>query len=103
MHRHFKAEFFRVLANPTRLRILDALRSGELTVGEIQEELGAEQSTVSQHLSSLRSINFVQSRRQGTSVWYSVSDPLVWKMLDIAREIYERQLRAGKKMLEKLG
>lgn len=103
MVRHFKAEFFRVLSNPTRIRILDALRDGEMTVGDIQDELEAEQSTVSQHLAALRSINFVQTRREGTLMWYSVSDPAIWKLLDVAREIYERQLRRNQAMLETLG
>lgn len=103
MLRHFKAEFFRVLSNPTRLRILDLLRGGEMTVGEIREELDIEQSTVSQHLAALRTIDFVQTRREGTSMWYSVTDPAIWKLLDVARDIYERQLKRGRTMLKELG
>ncbi len=101
--RHFKAEFFRGLSHATRLRILDLLRDGEMTVGDIQEALDAEQSTVSQHLAALRAINFVEARREGTSVWYSVTDPAIWKLLDVARDIYERQLRKNQVMLETLG
>lgn len=103
MLRHFKAEFFRALSNPTRLRILDLLRDGEMTVGDIREELQAEQSTVSQHLAALRTIDFVQTRREGASIWYSVTDPAIWKLLDVARDIYERQLKRGRTMLEELG
>jgi DNA-binding transcriptional ArsR family regulator len=103
MLRHFKAEFFRVLANPTRIRILDLLRDGELTVGDIQYQLEVEQSTVSQHLSALRAINFVETRREGTSMWYSVSDPAIWQLLDVARDIYERQLHKNRMMLKQLG
>ena len=103
MLRHFKAEFFRVLSHPTRIRILDLLRDGELTVGDIQDQLEIEQSTVSQHLAALRTINFVETRREGTSMWYSVSDPAIWQLLDVAREIYERQLRKNRMMLKQLG
>jgi ArsR family transcriptional regulator, arsenate/arsenite/antimonite-responsive transcriptional repressor len=103
MLRHFKAEFFRVLSHPTRLRILDLLRRGEMTVGDIRDELGIEQSTVSQHLAALRTIDFVKTRREGTSMWYSVSDPGIWKLLDVARDIYERQLKRGRSMLKELG
>jgi DNA-binding transcriptional ArsR family regulator len=73
---------------------VDALRDGEMTVGDLQDELKMEQSSVSQHLAILRSRDFVQARREGTSVYYSVSDPAIWKLLDIARDIYKRQLRS---------
>ena len=100
MVRQFKAEFFRALSHPTRLRILDALRGGAMTVGDIQDELNFEQSTVSQHLAALRVIDFVQARREGTSVWYSVTDPAIWKLLDVARAIYERQIERSRASLE---
>jgi len=100
MLRHFKAEFFKTLAHPMRIRILDALRDGELTVGQLQRALEAEQSHVSQHLAALRAKDFVQARRAGTSVWYSVSDPGIWRLLDAAREIYERQLNQQQATLE---
>ena len=83
-----------------RIRILDALKDGELTVGDLQVRLSAEQSTVSQHLAALRSKELVSGRREGTTVKYSVSDPAIWQLLDIAREIYERQLKSHQMMLE---
>jgi ArsR family transcriptional regulator len=92
MLRHFKAEFFKTLSHPTRIRILDALRDGELTVRDLQEKLDIEQSTASQHLAALRAREFGVARRDGTSVWYRVSDTSIWKLLDIARDVYERQL-----------
>ncbi len=102
MLRHFKAEFFKTLGHPTRIRILDALRDGELTVGDLQQRLKAEQSAVSQHLAALRSRDFVHARRVGTSVWYSVADAAIWELLDIARDIYERQLSSNRAMFEAL-
>ncbi|MHB1551046.1 MAG: ArsR/SmtB family transcription factor [Vulcanimicrobiaceae bacterium] len=100
MLRDFKAEMFKLLAHPMRIGILDALRDGELTVGELQQRLAAEQSTVSQHLAMLRTGDFVQARREGTSVWYTVSDAGVWQLLDTARSIYERRLEKNHAMLD---
>jgi ArsR family transcriptional regulator len=98
--RSFKAELFKTLSHALRLRILDILRDGELTVGELQRRLGAEQSSISQHLAALRAHDLVRARRVGTSVWYSVTDPELWRLLDIARTIYERQLRDRQAHLE---
>jgi len=100
MVRHFKAELFKSLSHPMRIRILDALRDGELTVGELQERLSAEQPTVSQHLAALRGKELVHGHRVGTSVRYAVSDPGIWQMLDLARDLYERQLKNHQVMLE---
>jgi ArsR family transcriptional regulator len=102
MLRHFKAEFFKTLSHPTRIRILDALRDGELTVRDLQERLDLEQSTASQHLSALRAKDFVVARRDGASVWYSVADRSIWKLLDIAHDIYERQLHTVRARFESL-
>ena len=97
----FKAELFRALANPVRIRILEVLReSGSLTVSEIQQRVGVEPSNVSQHLSVLRGHGLVATRREGTSIWYSVASPELFKLLDVARAIFERQLTAQTRMLK---
>ena len=98
--RHFKAEIFKALSHPMRIRILDALREGEMTVGALQQVLGTEQPTVSQHLAALRAHDFVRAMRDGTSIRYSVADPAIWQLLDIARDMYERQLRERQALLE---
>jgi DNA-binding transcriptional ArsR family regulator len=100
--RHFKAEFFKTLAHPMRIRILDALREGELSVAELQERLGAEQSTVSQHLAALRSKELVNWQREGTSVKYTVADSAIWQILDAAGAFYERQLREHEAILRNI-
>jgi DNA-binding transcriptional ArsR family regulator len=99
--RDFKAELFKALSHPTRISILDALRHGEMTVGDLQDALRIEQSNVSQHLAALRARDLVTARREGTSIWYRVSDPALWKLLDIVRTIYERQVRRSHMMLER--
>ena len=90
--RHFKADFFKILAHPTRIRILDALREVPLTVAELQESLALEQPNVSQHLAVLRAKGFVESTREGTSVRYAIADAAILQLLDTARDIYDRQL-----------
>lgn len=101
MH-NFKAELFKTLAHPTRLGILDALRGGELTVGDVQEKLDVAQSTASQHLAALRARGLVEARRNGTSVFYHVTDRAIWDLLDLARDIYERQLHRDRQKFEAL-
>jgi DNA-binding transcriptional ArsR family regulator len=88
----FKAEFFKALAHPVRITILELLRYGELTVGELQERLSIDASSVSQQLAVLRSRNIVDSRRTGTNVFYTVRDPAVLQVLDVARTIFDNHL-----------
>lgn len=97
----FKADLFRTLASPVRIRILEALRvRGDLTVGEIHQSVGVEPSNVSQHLGILRSHGLVTTRREGTSIWYSVAATDVYELLDVARGIFEKQLTKQSRMLE---
>lgn len=88
----FKAEFFKALAHPTRIRILEALRNGEKNVTELQCCLKIEASSVSQQLAILRMKNIVVGRKVGTSVHYSVRDPQIFQLLDVARGIFNNQL-----------
>lgn len=89
---NFKADFFKALANPLRIKILDELRGGELTVSDIRERLAVELPNVSQQLSVLKSKNLVRSRKQGNNIYYSCSDPAIWKLLDVAKELFNNQL-----------
>jgi len=98
----FKAEFFKALSHPLRIRILDELRNGEVTVGDLTSRLGVEQSTLSQQLAILRNRDFILSRKSGSNVFYSVRDPAVFRLLDVAREIFNNQLIDVKNMLSQL-
>jgi ArsR family transcriptional regulator len=88
----FKAEFFKALAHPVRITILELLRNGEQTVGELQERLAIDLSSVSQQLAVLRSRNIVDGRRTGTNVFYTIRDPAVFQLLDMARTIFDNHL-----------
>jgi DNA-binding transcriptional ArsR family regulator len=90
--RAFKAKLFKALAHPTRVKIVDLLRGDARTVSELQAELRIEPSSVSQQLAVLRAQNVVQARREGTSVYYTVRDPQVFLLLDVARRIFDAHL-----------
>jgi ArsR family transcriptional regulator len=87
----FKAAFFKALAHPTRIEILEQLRCGEQCVNDLQVAIGIDQSTVSQQLALLRGRNIVESRKEGTSVYYRVRDPLIFQLLDGAKAICNNQ------------
>jgi len=88
----FKAEFFKALAHPLRIRIIDALRDGESGVNDLSVRLGVEQTTLSQQLAILRNRNIVVGRKNGSNVFYSVRDPAMFRFLDVAREIFNNHL-----------
>jgi DNA-binding transcriptional ArsR family regulator len=98
----FKAEFFKTLAHPARLAILNHLRSSEKNVNELQTLLDADQSTVSQQLARLRTGNLVDTRKEGTTVYYSIRDPLIFDLMDIAREIFNRHLVSYNELLQQV-
>lgn len=98
----FKAEFFKALAHPLRISILDALRDGERTVAEISEKFQVEPANASQQLAVLRNRNIILARKAGANVYYSVSDPTVFKLLDVAREIFNNHLIGVRSILEEI-
>ena len=99
---NFKADFFKALAHPIRIRILELLRNGELNVTELQERLAINSSSVSQQLSILRYKAIVESRKSGTTVFYKVRDPAIFELLDVARRIFNNQLVISRSTLEQL-
>jgi len=98
----FKAEFFKALAHPLRIKILDALRAGEVGVNELSTRLAVEQSTLSQQLAVLRNRSIVVARKNGSSVFYSVRDPAIFRLLDVTKEIFNNHLIDVKDLLAQL-
>ena len=98
----FKADFFKALAHPLRISILDALRDGELTVNEISQRFHVEQANASQQLAVLRNRNIVIARKEGANVRYSVSDKTIFKLLDVTKEIFNNHLVGVRSMLEEI-
>jgi ArsR family transcriptional regulator len=97
-----KANLFKVLGHPARVRILELLRSGERSVGALQSELGLDSGGTSQHLAALRRIGLVESRRDGTSVYYRVDDEHVFELLEAGRAIIGRRLAEQQSILHEL-
>lgn len=98
----FKAEFFKALAHPLRIRILDQLRKGECGVNDLCSRLDVEQSHLSQQLAILRSRNIVATRKKGLNVYYSVRDTELFNLLDVAKKIFNNHLIDIKDMLSQL-
>lgn len=88
----FKAELFKALGHPMRIRILELLRTGEKNVGELMAALGVEGTSVSQQLAILRMKNIVDSRRDGTTIYYRLKNERVNELLDAARRMFDEQL-----------
>lgn len=97
-----KAEFFKTLGHPARIRILEVLRDGERPVNELIPEVGIEPSHLSQQLAVLRRANLVRSRKVGSSVLYSVSEPRVFELLEVAKTILTSSLAETRDLLEQL-
>jgi DNA-binding transcriptional ArsR family regulator len=97
--RQFKAEFFKALAHPVRVAILEHLRHGPRSVGEIQELTGVAGSSVSQQLAVLRSRGIVVPERAGTTIRYHAADPQIYALLDAARQIFYGHLSDSAELL----
>lgn len=98
----FKAGFFRALAHPARIRLLEILVRGGRTVQDLQEALALDQPTVSQQLAVLRNQGIVSAQKEGSSVRYALRDPLVGELLDVARRIFNNRLTATHGLLRQL-
>jgi ArsR family transcriptional regulator len=97
-----KAEFFRTLGHPARVRLLQTLREGEQSVGALQAALDLDSGGTSQHLAALRKQGLVTSRREGTSVYYRVKDPRVLELLELAKAILTAGLEDNRALLDEL-
>lgn len=97
-----KADLFKALAHPARVRVLELLAEGERTMGELAEQTGLEPSHLSQHVSVLRRAGIVNSRRVRTSVVCALRDPQTAELLAVARRLLSRNLRQGQALLAAL-
>jgi ArsR family transcriptional regulator, virulence genes transcriptional regulator len=89
---NLQAEISKTLANPIRLAILHNLRDGEKSVNELTEILGISQSNLSQHLALMRQKGILKTRKQGTNIYYSVTNPKINQACDTVREVLIDQL-----------
>jgi DNA-binding transcriptional ArsR family regulator len=101
--RQFKTEFFKALAHPLRIRLLELLRPGPMSVGQLQQAIGVPASSISQQLAVLRGRNIVVTERRGTTVIYRVRDPELLELLDVARRLFNAHLEDAIDMLRLVG
>lgn len=93
------AERFKVLGEPARLQILQALRGGERTVSELVGETGLGQANVSKHLQLLLNQGFVARRKEGLYAWYRLADQDVFRLCDLMCGRLEREVADRRRVL----
>lgn len=97
-----KADFFKTLGHPARIRILEVLRDGNQSVGELASKVGVEPSHLSHQLAVLRRAGVVHGSKSGTAVIYTVPDPRVFQLLEVAKQILTGSLSAHQAVLAEL-
>ncbi|GAA0274182.1 metalloregulator ArsR/SmtB family transcription factor [Cryptosporangium japonicum] len=97
-----KAEFFKTLGHPARIRVLELLSRREHSVAEMLPEVGVEAANLSQHLAVLRRTGLVQTRKEGSTVYYSLTAPEVAELLAVARRILTEVLSGQAELLADL-
>jgi ArsR family transcriptional regulator len=97
-----KAEFFKTLGHPARIRVLELLSEREHAVAEMLLEVGIEAANMSQHLAVLRRTGLVTTRKEGSTVFYSLTSPHVAELLAVARKILTGVLSGQVELLEDL-
>jgi len=100
--RRFKAEIFQGLAHPTRIAIVEALRAGDRSAGQLIDQLALEPANASQHLAVLRAKRIVIGRKEGNQVFYSLRDPVLIDVLDILKRYFSSQLSQSTAMLHEI-
>lgn len=93
------AERFKALAEPTRLTLLQCLRSGEASVSVLVEQTGLTQANVSKHLRLLLRLGFVTRRKDGLHAYYALADKDIFRLCDLMCGRMERELKAQQRLL----
>lgn len=97
-----KAEFFKTLGHPARIRVLELLSDREMAVSELLPEVRLEASNLSQQLAVLRRAGLVTARREGSQVYYALTSPQVAELLAVARGILTSVLSDQVELLDGL-
>lgn len=97
-----KAEFFKALAHPARIRVLELLSERDHSVSEMVAEVGLEPAHLSQQLAVLRKMNLVTTRKEGSTVIYSLISPQIAELLAVARRILTEVLTSQAELLDDL-
>jgi ArsR family transcriptional regulator len=95
-----QAEFCKAMAHPTRIHILRSLKDGEKTVNELAKVVGVTQANASQHLAILRQFGLLRTRRDGSSVYYSIGDHRIVEACELVRRCIGERLKNSQILLE---
>jgi DNA-binding transcriptional ArsR family regulator len=95
-----QSEVCKTLASAKRLEIINALKEGEKTVGELVEILGVPKANVSQHLAVMRLKGILRSRREGVNIYYRIANPKVVQACALMREVLTEQMRERSKLID---
>lgn len=95
----YHAEMCKVFSHPKRLELIDKLRDGEMSVGELSEKLQITPANLSQHLAMMRERKILVTRKEGNNVYYSVANPRLFQAFDILREMLFEQFRGDAALL----
>lgn len=98
-----QAEFCKGMAHPKRIFILDQLKDGERTVNELVGLTGIPQANLSQHLSILRQLGLLETRREGSNVRYRISDMRIVEACELVRKTIGERLRKTRMVIEVAG
>ena len=93
------ASVCQILANPTRLKILNALRDREMAVAKLARRVGTSMPNLSQHLAILKARRVVLTRREGVTIYYRIANPKILRAFDIMREVLFEQLSEGRRLV----
>lgn len=94
------AALCQTLANTSRLKLLNLLRDGELSVNELARAIGLPQANVSQHLAVLRERGVVETRREGVTIYYRIANPKMIKACDLVREVLMDRLAEARQLVK---
>ena len=96
-----KAEILKILAQPTRMKILECLRDGEKCICEIVPAINGEQSNISRHISLMQKSHLVTTRKDGVKVMVKVRDPKIFEILDSVSLLLKKQIQETGKLIQK--
>jgi len=98
-----KADFLRAVSHPVRLKIIEALKHGEKSVGVLVKQLGVEQSSLSRHLLALRDAGILKSRQERTTVYYAIRDHDIFRVLRPIAVLLRKKFKESERVLATLG
>lgn len=96
----YHAEMCKVFSHPKRLELINLLRDGEMSAGELREKLGLTPANLSQHLAMMKERRILISRKEGNMIYYRIANPRLIQAFDLLREILFEQIRQDATLIQ---